>query len=144
MDALKAGVWDRGNETEPNDEQLSDWHRFLDAIRYWADTGEPRYRDAVKALGDGIWEFRYGDKRLTFYDTDGKGGYTAKLHIRDHAEADAPNTRYWQIPYFDKFIRLGHAFTKVSQKTLDLDLDEARRVREEDLAHDRKEINDVD
>ncbi|MGH3439749.1 MAG: hypothetical protein ACRDRN_25265 [Sciscionella sp.] len=142
--ALKAGVWARGDEAEPNDEQISEWHWFLDAIRHWARTGEPVYRDAVKALEDGIWEFRHGDKRLTFYDTDGKGGYTAKLPIGDHADAEAPGSVYWQIPYFDKFIRLGHAFTKVSQKTLDLDLDEARKVREEDLAHDRQEPNDVD
>lgn len=81
LDALKKGVWDQNEESEPLDEQISDYHWFLNAIRHWANTGEPVYRDAVKALEDGVWEFRHGDKRLTFFDTDGNGGYTAKLQI---------------------------------------------------------------
>jgi len=137
LDALKNGVWDHTVESEPRDEQISDYHWFLNAIRHWASTGEPVYRDAVKALEDGVWEFRHGDKRLTFFDTDGRGGYTAKLPIRRYAEAEAPESEYWQIPYFDRLIRIGHAFTKVSQKTLKKDLSESQEVREEDLAHDR-------
>lgn len=137
LDALKDGTWDRAEATGDADEQIDDYHWFLNAIKYWANTGEPVYRDAVKALDDGIWEFRHGDKRLTFFDTDGRGGYTAKLPIRNYADADAPDSEYWQIPYFDHLIRLGHAFTKVSQKTLPQDLSESQEVREEDLAHDR-------
>ncbi len=137
-------VWDRTEESDPLDEQISDYHWFLNAIRHWANTGEPVYRDAVKALEDGVWEFRHGDKRLTFFDTDGRGGFTAKLPIRRYADAEAPDSEYWQIPYFDRLIRIGHAFTKVSQKTLKQDLSESQEVRKEDLAHDRPTRSDVD
>lgn len=135
LDALKKGRWDGGGTS---DEQVDDYSWFLNAIRHWANTGEPVYRDAVKVLEDGVWEFRHGNKRLTFYDTDGHGGYTAKRPIRDHAEADAPGSPHWQIPNFDPLIRLGHAFTKKSQKTYASDLAAAVNVREEDLSHDRK------
>lgn len=137
FDALKTSTWDREGESVAADDQISDYHWFLNAIKYWANTGEPVYKDAVKSLEDGVWEFRHADKRLTFYDTDGKGGYAAKLPINNHTEADAPDSPYWQIPYFDELIRLGHAFTKVSQKTLRNDLAAMKTVREEDLAHDR-------
>ncbi|MCH9734970.1 MAG: hypothetical protein K0U78_10510 [Actinomycetia bacterium] len=137
LDALKAGKWDRTDDDLPADEQISDYHWFLNAIRHWANTGEPAYRDAVKHLDDGVWEFRHADKRLTFYDTDGKSGYSAKLPIYDHAQAEAPESPHWHIPFFDPLIRLGHAFTKVSQKTPKKDLIEMKAVREEDLTHDR-------
>ncbi|QRY53826.1 hypothetical protein [Mycolicibacterium septicum] len=126
------------------DEQISDYHWFLNAIRHWANTGEPVYRDAVKSLREGIWEFRHGDKRLTFFDTDGTGGYTPKLPIQRHADADAPDSEFWQIPNFDYLLRLGHAFTKVSQKTPQHDLAESQKVREEDLDHDRSVRSDID
>ncbi len=144
LDALKKGVWDQNEESEPLDEQISDYHWFLNAIRHWANTGEPVYRDAVKALEDGVWEFRHGNKRLTFFDTDGKGGYTAKLQISSHADAEAPDSEYWNIPYFDHLIRIGHAFTKVSQKTLIRDLRESHKTREEDLVHDRPTQSNLD
>lgn len=137
LDALKAGKWDRADSDLPADEQISDYHWFLTAIKHWANTGEPIYRHAAKHLDDGVWEFRHSDKRLTFYDTDGKGGYTAKLPIADHAQAEVPDSQYWEIPMFDEQIRLGHAFTKVGQKTPKKDLDAMKAVREEDLAHDR-------
>lgn len=137
LDALRDRTWERTETSEPLDEQIDDYHWFLNAIRHWANTGEPVYRDAVKALEDGVWEFRHGDKRLTFYDTDGSGGYVPKLPIQHHADAEAPDSEFWQIPYFDRLIRLGHAFTEVSQKTLKHDLEESWKVREEDLEHDR-------
>jgi hypothetical protein len=137
LDALKKGTWNQGDDSLEADEQLDDYSKFLFAIKYWANHGEPEYKDSAKSLADGVWEFRYADKRLTFYDTDGNGGYTAKLPIRDHADADAPGSRYWQIPNFDYQIRLGHPFTKKSQKTTKTDLLTAQVVRDEDLAHDR-------
>lgn len=137
LDALKRSIWNQADETCSADEQLGDYSKLLYAIKYWANNGEPAYKDAAKSLEDGVWEFRYADKRLTFYDTNGKGGYTAKLPIRDYAEADAPKSQYWQIPNFDYLIRLGFAFTKRSQKTTMSDLATSGVVREEDLAHDR-------
>lgn len=144
LDALKTSTWDRARTTDDLDEQIDDYHWFLNAIRHWANTGEPVYPNAAKALNDGVWEFRHGNKRLTFFDTDGEGGYTAKLPINRHENAEAPDSEYWPIPYFDTLIRLGHAFTKISQKTLPQDLSESQKVREEDLAHDRPIRADVD
>lgn len=144
LDALKKGAWGALDDSGPSDEQISDYHWFLHAIRHWANTGEPVYRGAVNALEDGVWEFRHGDKRLTFFDTDGEGAYIPKLPVRSHADSEAPNSQYWHIPYFDQQIRLGHAFTKVSQKTLARDLVEARDTREEDLAHDQPTRPDLD
>ncbi len=137
LDSLKAGKWDRTDSDIPADEQISDYHWFLTAISHWANTGEPIYRNAAKHLDEGVWEFRHSDKRLTFYDTDGTGGYSAKLPISDHAQAEVPDSQYWEIPLFDEQIRLGHAFTKAGQKTPKKDLDAMKDVREEDLAHDR-------
>ncbi|GJF08915.1 hypothetical protein NGTWS0302_33040 [Mycolicibacterium cyprinidarum] len=134
LDALKNSRWESGDSP---DEQVDDYSWFLNAIRHWAKTGEPIYRNAVNALDDGIWEFKRGDKRLTFYDTDGHGGYIAKWRIRDHADADAPDSTHWQIPNFDLLVRVGHAFTKRSEKTGASDLAAAADVREEDLSHDR-------
>lgn len=134
LDALKNSRWESGDSP---DEQVDDYSWFLNAIQHWAKTGEPIYRNAVNALDDGIWEIKRGDKRLTFYDTDGHGGYTAKWRIRDHADADAPDSAHWQIPNFDPLVRVGHAFTKRSQKTPASDLAAAADVREEDLSHDR-------
>lgn len=138
LDALKAGAWGEAEADAPADEQIGDYHWFLNAIRHWANTGEPVYQHAAKALQDGVWEFRHDDKRLTFYDTDGTGGYTAKLPIRDYVDAEAPDSQFWQIPNFDPLIRLGHAFTKLSQKTPNKDIVTSKEVREEDLAHDRE------
>jgi len=137
LDALKTGKWESADDDKATDEQISDYHWFLNAMRHWANTGEPVYRGAINALQDGVWEFRHGDKRLTFYDTDGRGNYIAKLPIRNHEDADAPDSDYWEIPFFDNQIRIGHAFTKASQKTPRADLSESRKVREEDLSHDR-------
>ena len=137
LDALKAGMWEPDPDAEelPSDEQISDWHWFLNAIRHWARTGEPSGARTVNDLDRGIWEFKHGAKRLSFYDTDGCGGYVAKLRIRDPSQA-APGV-YWDIPYFDQDIRLGHAFPKASQRTPDYDVNETQKVRKEDLAHDR-------
>ncbi|OBK30142.1 hypothetical protein A5659_03620 [Mycobacterium sp. 1165196.3] len=139
LDALKTGMWEPDPDAEelPDDEQISDWHWFLNAIRHWASTGEPVHPGAVNDLDDGVWEFKRAKKRLSFYDTDGAGGYTPKLRILDHRDAEAPNSDYWQIPYFDHWIRLGHAFPKVTQATPEYDLEQTTDVREEDLAHDR-------
>ncbi|GCB01816.1 hypothetical protein [Mycolicibacterium sp. NCC-Tsukiji] len=144
LDSLKSGIWEHPTSADAQDEQITDYHWFLNAMRHWANTGEPVYRDAVKGLDNGVWEFRHGDKRLTFFDTDGDGGYTAKLPIRCYEEAEAPDSEYWQIPYFDDLIRVGHAFTKVSQKTPTHDLRQSQQVREEDLAHDQPGQSDAD
>ena len=47
LDALKSGAWDRAEGTEPLDEQIGDYHWFLNAVRHWANTGEPVYNAIV-------------------------------------------------------------------------------------------------
>lgn len=137
LEALRRGIWEPDPDAEeiPCDEQIRDCDWFFAAIRHWAKTGEPQYTRAVNDLEDGVWEFKHGAKRLSFYDTDGQGGYTAKLRIQD--SEDAIPGDFWDIPYFDREIRLGHAFPKVSQMTTPFDIDETLQVREEDLEHDR-------
>lgn len=139
LDALKSGTWEPDPDADelPSDEQVHDRDFFLNAIRYWARYGEPVYTHAVNDLDDGIWEFKRGAKRLSFYDTDGQGGYVPKLRILDIADSEAPDSDHWQIPIFDEIIRLGHAFPKVGQKTTPEDLERVEEVREEDLARDR-------
>ncbi|MDG4667993.1 hypothetical protein [Mycobacterium sp. 236(2023)] len=141
LDALRTGMWEPDPDADqlPDDEQISDWHWFLNALRHWATTGEPVYAGAVNDLDDGIWEFKRAKKRLSFYDTDGRGNYDPKLRAKDVADVDPrlAGSAYWDIPYFDPAIRLGHAFPKVSQATPRYDLDATQRVREEDLEHDR-------
>lgn len=137
LDALGEGTWelDPDAKTFPSDEQIGDRDWFLTAILHWVNTGEPLYKHAVESLDDGIWEFKRGRKRLSFYDTDGDGGFEPKFKILD-SKVGVPNSDYWYIPFFDEDIRLGHAFPKVSQKTPIYDLDECAEVRREDLRHD--------
>lgn len=139
LDALGAGTWEQDPDADelPSDEQLGDRHWLLNAIVYWAKYGEPQYQGAVNSLDDGIWEFRRGAKRLSFFDTDGRGGFEPKLRIRDSIDAECDG-EYWWIPYFDPDIRLGHAFPKVTQMTTGFDLASCSAVREEDLEHDSK------
>jgi hypothetical protein len=35
---------------------------FVNAIRQFANEGEPQYRTAVNYLRQGIWEFKHGSK----------------------------------------------------------------------------------
>ncbi|MCX2965609.1 hypothetical protein [Gordonia aquimaris] len=141
LDALKRGVWEPDPDAEsiPSDEQLEDWACLLNAIKFWANEGEPQYTRTVEYLRSGIWEFKRGAKRLSFYDTDGNGSYTEKRKLQHFSESEHPDSDYWYIPDFDQQIRLGHAFPKVGQKTEPDDLQDAEVVREEDLEHDRQE-----
>jgi hypothetical protein len=118
------------------DERLSDYDWFLDTIKLFANDGEPPYARAMNYLRAGIWEFKHGSKRLTFYDTKGAGLYTEKEEIVRYEDAEEPDSRHWRIPNFDHELRLGHWFLKQGQKAMEQDLSEAEKVREEDLSYD--------
>lgn len=120
----------------PDEHQASDRHLLLQMIRNFADEGKPRTRTSVNTLGSGVWEFKRGVKRITFYDTDGSGTKHIKAFCMDFATADRQDDM-WKYPNFDKHLRLGHGFAKDGQTTKQDDIDEALAVREEDLEHDR-------
>lgn len=136
LEALRKGEWEHDDGLE-RDEQIRDYDYLMTVILYWADEGFPPRVDDAKWLRDGIWEFRKHIKRLTFYDTDGEGGYVAKNEVEWVKDSNYPDSTFWYIPYMDEEIRLGHTFAKRSQKTPDFDLAEAKRVRMEDLEHDK-------
>jgi hypothetical protein len=141
LDALRSGnlpgdTDDADAGLEP-DERVSDYQWFVKTIKHFAEEGEPPYRGAINYLRSGIWEFKHGTKRLTFYDTSGDGNCKQHGEIYNHADADEPESDYWYIPNFDHELRLGHWFLKDSQTTAEKDLSDAEEVREEDLDHDR-------
>lgn len=139
LDELKEGIWadDPDSEEIPDDEQIKDYHRLINAIRYVARNGEPERKDDVKYLRDGIWEFRVASKRLAFFDTHGDGSFSAKPKISNRDDSPSPASDAWWFPEFDRILRLANAWPKVGEKARELDMDEAVRIREEDLAHDR-------
>ncbi len=137
MCALRGGTWEPDPDAEniPCDEQIVDAAKFLEMVRVLATEGLPTYQTGVNFLDDGIWEFKVGKKRLSFYDTLGDGTYTAKNRVPDTASAE-DDDEFWWFPRFDRTIRLGYAFPKMGPKTEIFDLAAAARVREEDLQHD--------
>ncbi|GAB4076402.1 hypothetical protein [Nostocoides australiense] len=138
LDELKRGIWDGDpdDHDRPSDAQIHEYDLCLSLIADLARTGEPTYATAVNYLDDGLWELKFGNKRMTFFDTPGDGTYDAKPKIRDRR--DAPyGSEYWWFPDFDSTLRLGHCFTKQDQKTDATDIAAAQRLREEDLKHDQ-------
>ena len=138
---LSAGEWRPDTDHEPEDawpdeRQATDRTMLLQIIRNFAEQGKPTTRSSVNSLNDGLWEFKRGAKRMTFYDTDGRGTRHTKELINDIADADRDDSM-WRYPTFDRQLRLGHCFAKSGPKTDPKDIDEAHEVREEDLEHDR-------
>jgi hypothetical protein len=139
LDALKTGNWapDPDAEKLPDIDQVNDRDQLLTMCMDLATLGVPPHRGAVNFLSDGIWEFKRGSKRMTFFDTRGDGTYSAKNRITDRHRSPYPDDDdWWFFPVFDKTIRLGHCFPKLGQATEKFDLSEAFAVRREDLSHD--------
>jgi hypothetical protein len=139
LDQLAQGLWapDPDAADLPSDAQLKDSDVLLEFCQQLADSGVPPFRTAVNDLDDGIWEFKRGAKRLSFYDTPGDGTYTPKNRIENFRDSEHTDEPTWWFPDFDDYIRLGHAFAKEAERTTEYDLLETKRVREEDLQHDR-------
>lgn len=139
LDLLKEGMWADDPEADdlPHDEQIEDWHRFLELIRQMATEGEPMRAWDLNYLEEGLWEFKVYNKRLVFYDTPGDGNYTPKAKVRDRRESPEPDSEMWWVPTFDAHLRLANYWPKVGDRANPLDIEEGRRVREEDLNHDR-------
>jgi len=148
LDELKKGMWsdDPDSDEIPDDEQIKDYHRLIHVIRYVAAEGEPERARDVEYLRDGIWEFKVARKRLAFYDTDGEGSFVPKPKVRRRDESPSPASPTWWFPTFDRVLRLANAWPKLGAKAEEVDMNEARDVREEDVSHDRRddEVDDVD
>lgn len=131
LDLLDVGMVEIREITNPDEKQPGYKETLLGVIFDFAD-GEyvpPRF---YNFLNDGIWEFKSGDVRISFYDTDGEGGYEPKNWRRDSpfANAELPDD-------FDDFVRLGHCFAKPDRQTPKADLGLCANVREEDVTRDR-------
>lgn len=136
LDTLEVGGLDESQapDLEP-DEQFSHAVWIQKACEWFAEHGEfPTDRDHNQ-LRDGVWEIKRYNLRVTFFDTDGEGGYNEKINF------DGAGTwgRGPELPEFDDYIRLATAFVKPPKirKTPDNEIRTAKQVREEDTSHDR-------
>lgn len=137
LDQLACGMWadDPDADGLPDDTQIKHYDKLLNFCHTLANTGEPPYVHSVNYLRDGIWEFKIGAKRLTFFDTPGDGTYTPKP--KGEGGAESAGREYWWFPNFDEHIRLGYAFPKTAEKAGDGNIRLAETVRLEDLEHDK-------
>jgi len=143
LEALRIGMWEPDPDATslPSDEQIEDRASFFAMAKRLAQglpTGGSN-GNQTNDLDDGIWEFKVGAKRLSWYDTDGVGGYRPKLRIRTRAESEYPeDDDAWWFPQIDEIIRLGYAFPKTDEQAGEFNIEETKRVRTEDLNHDRE------
>ena len=115
---LKHGNWREHPEHNPprDPEQIKDWVMMLAKIEYVGQEGYPDTRTtSVNDLEDGIWEFKHGRCRLTYWDTPGDGTYVPKLRIEDRRTLVGPEKDhdFWWYPRMDAILRLGCAWPKI-------------------------------
>ncbi|WP_139195163.1 hypothetical protein [Curtobacterium sp. MCBA15_001] len=122
----------------PDTRQVSDKFKLLQIIRTFADTGLPTHARAINELENGIWEFKHGVKRMSFYETDGNGSVFKTTQIRAVNESPrGEQAKYWWIPQFAPQIRVGFCFAKDGKTAGADNISECERVRKEDLDYDR-------
>ena len=127
------------NHNPPRDsEQVHDYYKMLAKIEHLGVYGEPQYRSDVKHLRSGIWEFRHGARRVSYWDTSGDGTYEPKVPVKDSRKVPQEELReFWWYPNMDCVIRLGCAWDKDGELAPPEKIVEALAIREEDAAHDR-------
>ena len=136
LNQLEGRAWrqETGETSTLNaDEQYSAYEWVLAAIEFFAEHGEFHHRGNYNYLYEGIWEIKRYDLRISFYDTDGHGGYEPKMGVRSVYGGGGG----FPLPDFDEYIRLGTVFEKTAARAPREELDLAAVIREEDLAHDR-------
>jgi hypothetical protein len=142
LDALRAGVVDPDPDKEddewPDEQQPNDYFKLMAHLRHLVTHGDPPFARCVNDLEDGIWEFKVGSKRFSFFDTDGVGAFEAKLRPETWDDRWSDGDFYW-FPNFDFDLRLGHFFVKSGRAAGQDNIDATIMVREEDLSHDRDE-----
>lgn len=138
LDDLAKGELDGDPDTKkvPDDEQIRDYARLIDVIRGIAIHGEPAHRTQVNYLEDGLWEFKHGNKRLAFYDTDGKGRHIPKPP-QDIFTSTNPGSDYFWFPDFAPVLRITNGWVKDDDLAPPDQIKLAKDIREEDLSHDR-------
>lgn len=130
---MAAGCWENPNsKTIPDLDQIEIVDELFVICEEFADYGEPACLSDINQLEYGVWEFKSSWARATFYDTDGVGGYVPKT-----TRYSLRNPSWEEIPEFDPHIRIATCLSKNSQTTPENDKKYARRVRQEDLAHDK-------
>lgn len=142
LDELSRGErWRDPDFRQPPDaEQIHDYAKLLSKIEYVGQHGEPAKRGDVNDLDDGVWEFRHGKRRLTYWDTDGVGNCTPKPKVEDIRTLDPPRSpdSYWWYPDMDAVLRLGCGWEKDDRLAPPEKIYEALMIREEDAARDRQ------
>jgi hypothetical protein len=92
----------------------------------------------VNYLEDGIWEFKHGPRRLTYWDTPGDGTFGPKSKVDDVRTVEGPRTcDFLWYPKMDPILRLGCAWPKEGRFAPPEGIAESIAIREEDCAHDR-------
>lgn len=135
LDDLDEGVWaDPQAVALPDEYQANVRRRLLVSIEALAMEGTLP-RGAFNRLEEGIWELKVANLRLSFFDTDGNGGYTPKI---GEAYTSWNGRTEYDLPEFDEKLRLGHYFAKTAQRTSNEDLEACKTVRLEDVAHDKE------
>lgn len=134
LDELERGMWaDPEAEELPDERQVRDSIRLVALAESLANEGDLP-RGTYNRLEHGIWELKVGNIRVTFYDTDGQGGFVPKYGT----EVPTWDGHRWELPDdFDEFIRLGHTFPKTGRRTTREDLDLSESARAEDIDHDK-------
>lgn len=134
LDQLAAGRFEvrRNPELDSLEAQSNLYMRFVAGMEFLAEHGElPQGSLTFNSLEDGIWEFKPGSLRVTFFDTDGRGNHIAKRRERNFVTGQIP----WPDDY-DYFLRLATAFEKRGRRAEPGHIYTAKKVREEDLEHD--------
>ncbi|WP_146240653.1 hypothetical protein [Curtobacterium sp. MCPF17_011] len=140
---LSRGTWEADPDRQdgdpwPDEAQPNDRAVLVRIITAFANKGVPDSTRQVNDLEDGLWEFKRAAKRVTFYDTDGKGACVTHERVGSRAEGHrGESDEMWQYPIFAEQIRLGFCFGKTGRYSGDDNIDEAIEVKEEDLAYDR-------
>lgn len=137
LSALKQGAlpYDPLTNEIPDEEQITDYHRLIDLIRTVARDGEPARRAALNYLEDGIWEFKHGNKRIAFFDTDETNVLRPQGKCSRAASPNPDSPDYWWFPELGPILRLTNGWIKTDELANPSDIALAKRIRKEDLNH---------
>lgn len=147
--SLSRGYWRADPEHSPprDRDQIDDYVQLMAKIEHLGEEGCPLNGTAVNDLEDGIWEFKHGRRRLTYWDTPGDGTFAPKGKVDNIKSRTGPPTcDYWWYPRMDPILRLGCAWPKTQQRAPTEGIATAMSIREEDCAHDRPsaDVNEIE